>query len=452
MLEDPVRLLERAANQIAPPSDALERTARRRRWLSRNNTIVSGALALAVFAVGLAVLFRAFFGSTQPGAAGLRLPPPEGLAPKGIGSVEMIRSFGAMEAVALTEHAVIRTADGGLHWVSVTPPGFGSFASSALFYLDAQHGWIVSLPREKDGTLSVFRTADRGTTWSRASITLGEGLDYDASTPGHGQAPDFGFADPLHGWVRLPVSPSPLLVTSDGGATWEPGPVIDDGGDQFQGMTFTSSTEGWAVREHDVPLNSTSDLPIQALYRTLDAGATWQRVDLPPPPVSLRGAPYEPATELGLPQFFGPLDGVMAAWAGTRLSSALFAYVTRDGGTTWSVIDPIPISQGAGSPIFVPTFASARAWMIASTSGELVVTTEAGQSWSVGSVRSIQPHRYPAALEFTSRKTGWAMGCDSWSGGLASPTSCGGGYTLYRTADGGATWSLMLTNLPTSRP
>jgi photosystem II stability/assembly factor-like uncharacterized protein len=452
MPEDPVRLLERAADQIAPPSDALERTARRRRRLSRNNTMVSGALALAVYAVGLAVLFRAFFGSTQPGAGGPRVPPPEGLAPKGIGSVEMIRSFGAMEAVALTEHAVIRTADGGLHWVSVTPPGFRNFASSALFYLDAQHGWIVSLPREKDGTLSVFRTADRGRTWNRASIALGDGLDYDALAPGHAQPPEIGFADPLHGWMRLPVTPSPLLVTSDGGATWEPGPMIDGEGDQFQGMTFTSSTEGWAVRELDIPLNPTSDLPIAALYRTLDAGATWQRVDLPPPPVSLRDAPYGPATELGLPEFFGPLDGVMAAWAGTRQSSAMFAYVTHDGGTTWSVVDPIPLHQGAGSPIFIPTFASATAWMVASTSGELALTSDAGQSWSIRSVRGIQPHQYPAALEFTSRKTGWAMGCDSWSGGLATPTSCGGRYTVYRTTDGGKSWTLMLTNLPTSRP
>src|SRR5438093_793736 len=222
MPEDPVRLLERAADQIAPPNDALERTARRRRRLSRNNTIVSGALAVAVFAIGLAVLFRAFFGSTRPGTGG-PVPPPEGVAPKGSGSVEVVRSFGATEAVALTERMVIRTVDGGLHWVSVTPPGFRNFASSAMFYLDARHGWIVSLPKEKDGTLSVFRTADGGTTWSRASIALTDRLDYDAFIPGHAQPPEIGFSDPLHGWIRLPVTPAPLFVTSDGGATWEAG-------------------------------------------------------------------------------------------------------------------------------------------------------------------------------------------------------------------------------------
>src|SRR3989442_14488624 len=106
MPEDPVSLLERAANQIAPPSDAFERTVRHRARRSRNNSIVSAAVALAVFAVGLAGLFRAFSGSTRPGAGGPRVSPPEGVAPKGVGSVQMVRAFGVKEAVALTDHAV----------------------------------------------------------------------------------------------------------------------------------------------------------------------------------------------------------------------------------------------------------------------------------------------------------------------------------------------------------
>jgi photosystem II stability/assembly factor-like uncharacterized protein len=300
--------------------------------------------------------------------------------------------------------------------------------------------------------LVVFRTADGGRTWSRASIPLGDGLDYDSLAPGHAQPPEIGFADALHGWMRLPVTPSPLLVTANGGATWQSGPVIDDQPDQFQGMTFTSPTDGWAVREHDIPLGSTADLPIQSLYRTRDGGKTWVLVDLPPPPIGFRDAGLGPATELGLPRFFGPNDGAMAAWVGTKDSRELFAYVTHDAGATWSVVDPIPIHQGAGSPIFIATFASVRSWMIASTSGELAVSRDAGRSWVVRDVRGLQPHGYPAGLEFTSANTGWAMACDSWAGGLASRTSCRGGYALYRTTDGGVTWSLMLTNLPTSRP
>jgi photosystem II stability/assembly factor-like uncharacterized protein len=449
MPEDPVALLQRAAEQLAPPRDALERTARRRMRRSRSTTIASAGLALVVCAVALAMVFRAFAGSARPGAP--TVPPPEGSAPRGIGSVEVVRSFDAMEAVALTDHAVIRTSDGGLHWLSVTPPGFRRFASSTMSYLDPQHGWIVALPEAKDGSLAVFRTQDGGWTWASTSIRLENRLDYDALAPGHAQAPEVGFADSLHGWIRLPVTPAPLFITSDGGATWAPGPVID-GGDGVQGMTFTSSTDGWAVREHDVPLNSTSDLPIQSVYRTLDGGETWQRIDLPAPPMSFGESPHGPAIELGLPRFFGPDDGVMAAWFGTRVSSGLFVYVTRDSGATWSVTGPIPIHQGRGSPIFTPALASDRVWMVASTSGELAVTTDAGRSWSVRSLRSVKPYGYAAALEFTSARNGWALGCESWSDGFATPASCHGRFTLYRTTDGGRSWTLMLTNLPTARP
>jgi hypothetical protein len=44
------------------------------------------------------------------------------------------------------------------------------------------------------------------------------------------------------------------------------------------------------------------------------------------------------------------------------------------------------------------------------------------------------------------------LGCESWSDGFATPASCHGRFTLYRTTDGGRSWTLMLTNLPTARP
>src|SRR5438093_3984702 len=325
MPEDPVVLLRRAAEQIAPPGNAFERTVRRRMRRSGIARITSAAIAAVVFAVALTAVVRAFSQSSRPVGRWPTVPAPQGSAPRGIGVVKMLRAFDAKEAVALTEHALIRTADGGHHWVLATPPGFTRFEASAMSYLDPRHGWIVAVPPAGNGSLSVFRTADGGKTWGRSSIRLGEGLDSLAAGPGQPEAPELGFADRLHGWIRLPVSPAPLLVTSDGGATWRAGPTLDSG-DIVQAMTFTSPTNGWAVREHDIALDSMTDLPIQTLYRTRDGGTSWQRVDLPAPPLSFHDAPHGPAVELGLPKFFGSREGVMAASFNSSEAVRLFVY------------------------------------------------------------------------------------------------------------------------------
>ena len=130
---------------------------------------------------------------------------------------------------------------------------------------------------------------------------------------------------------------------------------------------------------------------------------------------------------------------MLPAWTYDSGRSALYTYVTHDGGRTWSATPPIALDQGLGSPIFEPSFVSPTSWFMWSTSGQLAATTDAGQTWSI--FRPAGVARSPVlALEFTSASEGWACNGDSWSG----PVTCTD--PLYRTADGGRTWTLILSN------
>jgi photosystem II stability/assembly factor-like uncharacterized protein len=457
MPDDQLTLLRRASARIPVPPPAIDGIARRRARRHRNRRLGSFTVAAVTFAAVLFVLVTALpHGASRSEPAGRRLPSPAGIAPAGIGSIESIRAFSADRAVALADHALIATSDGGAHWEAITPPGFGEMAASRMFFLDAEHGWVVSVPKGTFTSLTVFRTTDGGRSWERTEIPVPSPLDRLDTGPGF-DAPTIGFSDLLYGWMALSnTAPQPLFVTSDGGATWRSGPSLDGGpgAQQFKSLLFTSSTEGWAVGERDDPLSPTTDKEIDSLLRTTDGGATWEHVDLPDPP--LPGATAESASELGIPRFFGAPDAVAPAWAYQDGQRALFAYVTHDGGTTWSATAPIPIEQGRGSPIFLPSFASGASWVVTSTSGQIARTTDGGATWSV-----VHPSDFgeygPSAIEFSSATEGWAMTCEVWSGSMDGDGQCNGPsisdrtgrYALYRTADGGATWTLVLTNEPT---
>jgi photosystem II stability/assembly factor-like uncharacterized protein len=458
MRDDPLTLLRRASAQIPVPPMAFDGVARRRSRRHRNRRVASFAIAAVAFGAVVVVLVTALpHGGARSGPAGTRLPSPIGTAPAGIGSIETIRAFDDGRAVALADHAVLVTTDGGTQWAAISPPGFDAFAASRMVFLDADHGWVASVPKGQFTAVSVFHTTDGGESWERADVPVGPPLDQLPAGPGF-DAPDLGFFDPLHGWMALSnAAPEPFFVTSDGGATWQVRPSLEGGpgADQLKSLTFTSPSQGWAVGERNVPLSPTTDKEIDSLLRTTDGGATWEHVDLPDPP--LQGATSDSLADLGIPRFFGGQDGVAPAWAYQDGQRAVFLYVTHDGGDTWSATEPVPIEQGAGSPIFVPSFPSSSDWVVGSTSSQIAVTSDGGGTWLVRSVDDFG--RYgPAALEFSSASDGWAMTCEAWTTSMDGDTQCNGHmmagragrYALYRTGDGGATWTLVLTNEPSA--
>jgi len=117
---------------------------------------------------------------------------------------------------------------------------------------------------------------------------------------------------------------------------------------------------------------------------------------------------------------------------------------TNDGGETWTDVTP---ESAAGATIDAASFLDAhRGWCTAVrevTPGIVIFrTADGGKSWQSRTVETKYPP--PAAtLQFTDARNGWLM----VSLGVAAGSE---GVEIYRTGDGGASWSLAAAAGPDS--
>ena len=193
-------------------------------------------------------------------------------------------------------NVILHTADGGATWRAQPSPG--SRPLTAVFFLDALHGWAVG----ERGT--ILRTVDGGTSWTRRG--LGDALEL---TSVH-------FTDARRGWVG--GARGRLLRTADGGATWRSA-ALPRWADYTRLLkpSFVDPQHGYAIfGSPDGWVQSGSGWIVG---KTDDGGATWRR--------ALRG------------------DDITAVCAGTggrvwavdlTWDNATRFLLSDDGGLTWS--------------------------------------------------------------------------------------------------------------------
>jgi len=336
--------------------------------------------------------------------------------------------------------ALLHTADGGQHWMDVTPPGSGGVFSPV--FLDANRAWAAT-SREGNPVVTLCRTADGGRTWetktfAQAFSSTVMGLDLDA-------------ADPTSGWlVVIPLHtmnspPAALFRTSDGGAHWAQVASTNDALPYGGGIRFADSTTGWlsGVTENTLPLS---------LSVTRDGGQSWQAVELPLP------SGYEGGRlSVGLPTFFGAgkQDGLLPVQyqpqSGRASEFASVIYATHDGGQTWQAGAPV---RNGGAADFIN---GNEGWMWAtephhtgSTSpvvGTLYHTQDGARTWEAlpgtpGLDAFLQHGGDVLQLDFVSAETGWATmrGAD------------GRTTQLLKTQDGGRSWDPIGGQIGESEP
>lgn len=311
-----------------------------------------------------------------------------------------------------TESQVLRTNDGGITWHAATPPVEAQFGYAPYVFFDAQTAWL--LIGADDYTSGVLHhTVDGGANWSSSTVPFGyASLQFLDSNQG------FAMADLGAGAGSQGVA---IYKTVDAGISWqmvfqhEPGAEksLPLGGQKY-GFSFLDASRGWIG----------GSIPVDGyvyLYRTVDGGATWSEVPLALP------AGYESAqTGNSGPQFFSAVDGLLVVHLVMPSDPGLatVVYRTNDGGETWTPGQVIPF----GRPADFHAINDGVAW----GGGQFHVTHDGGVTWG-----SLTPGEdFSASLssfQFISSLVGWVLTTNE----ALDPS-------LYQTTDGGVNWQLII--------
>ena len=327
-------------------------------------------------------------------------------------SIKQLAMIDGINGWAIGDAYVLATRDGGATWYNMTMTGnVGKITNG--FFPNINTAWVIT---NFAGTSlgSLYRTTNGGLNWTRFDVPFNSGY--------------IQFLDNNNGFV-LYGEPSgmqkqavALYQTSDGGATWtlkynndptlpNPGTSLPFGGLK-NGMTFRDTTTGWVGG--DIPTNG-----LVYLYKTTDSGQTWSPVSLPLP------AGYQSAFIMTSgPKFFGTNDAILPVrmTLGTDMLD-LFLYTSHDGGTTWTASSAFARNAGATD---IVSMSNTISWDWANL---FHVTGNGGSTWTTvtPNVNFGEDFR---ELDFISPTTGWVR--------LQLPD---GQTALYRTADGGSTWT-----------
>jgi hypothetical protein len=289
------------------------------------------------------------------------------------------------------------TSSLGAQWTDVTPPAATGLAG--VFFRPDGTGWVVATSA---GGLAIARTQDSGAHWTTASLpvtlTSAQALNGQASTY---------FADPTHGFLMLGLQsgsafrPGILLRSVDSGATWTQAAAPPIGGD----LTFLDASNGFIAH------GPAGD----ELFRTADAGNTWQRATLPAPS-SLATA----TSTISPPIFSDASHGALLRTFNTEAGPSVVRYETSDAGLTWN---------STGAPL---STASVAFTLIRDSAATALVSTSSAVSGLPAATGTLLATR----SSFSTATTGWVLfNSGSCASGVCTQTSA-----LRATTDGGRSY------------
>jgi photosystem II stability/assembly factor-like uncharacterized protein len=215
---------------------------------------------------------------------------------------------------------------------------------------------------------TVLRTADSGMTWEKLHVT-DEALDFR----------DVDAVDEQTAYI-LSIGPGPasrIYKTTDAGKTWQLQFKNEDPKAFLDAMTF------WDAN-HGIVFGDSVDLKFYILT-TADGGRTWSRVPTTnlPPAQGNEGAFAASGTNVAV-------VGKTHAWIGTGAATVSRVLHTSDGGRTWQVA-ATPLASGGSSGIFSIAFRDEVHGVIAggdyqkeqAAVDNLATTNDGGVTWTL---------------------------------------------------------------------
>lgn len=285
---------------------------------------------------------------------------------------------------------ILLSSDGGESWIPAESGATVEF--SDVFFLNERLGWAASY-RGRGG---MYATRDGGKTWRLQSANV--------------FAQSVSFSDSLRGAAS--GGSGVVYRTLDGGETWTqlrlptPNAVFNV---RFLSAPFDVSFGAAAARD--------------GVFLTRDGGATWRKTNLP------TGDAPSPAIR---DVFF--VDS-LRGWA-CGANNALFA--TRDGGETWTAQQAPALRSNAEFSAL--QFFSPQLGYMSDDNFRLYKTLNGGETWTPAI--QFPANGFLQDFHFATENDGWAITTRTFS---ASDIS-GDHVIVWRTRDGGATWTQAATN------
>jgi len=338
-----------------------------------------------------------------------------------------ISPSGAITAVG-ADGAFVRSTDGGMTW-----------SRSTISTIDLLgHGWRTATSGYAVGWGEVLETDDGGDTWSPRD-----------DIPSFAITTDVEWHDPDHGFI---LEVGGYLESIDGGATWTPDGSVS-GEPTYVETLVPLDADTWVA-----PQNADGAF----LYRTDDAGASWEVVDVRPWAAGFTAAVRTPGGAVVVASFIGDLlrstDGGVT-WTNTvatpadsvrvtlgaiaaRPDGALFAsgrteisevqtLRSSDGGESWSIVD------GPGPWVRALAFGSNDVGYAGGDPDVIHRTDDGGLTWTTTALD------HPLGGDYRVSSIAALDDLVAYAGGFGS-----GEGGVYRTLDGGETWTLQTTGIP----
>jgi hypothetical protein len=291
--------------------------------------------------------------------------------------------------------AIVNSTDAGAHFIEITAPHAATISIDNstrpvfnLRFADSDNGWAYGD--------ALWTTADGGVTWADTSLPAGSVKDLEAArNPGAAAGTAWAVVQPIPFTSGYQLWQAPY-ATGSGTGSWQ---QVDLGSDPPGG-----SAPSLVVKGATAYLVAADAKNVSHLYVASAGVAT-----------TVHPAPCGPAgSDLSA--------GVGSLWAACTVAGAPAAEVSTDGGITWRAVStPSAYAVGALGGVDATT-------AIINEGTGLTQVSTAGQPRNVSIAKTANGFSF---IGFTDAKVGFA---------LSQPDPA----RLWRTTDGGATWSAVV--------